>query len=88
MVMEKKPHVVLIDLKMPGLDGDEVLSLMKSVMPPPKVIFVSAYDDGGKTKAKLLRRGAHAYFDKPISSLRILEAAINRAVEEVKGPDA
>ena len=79
LVKEKKPDVVLMDLKMPGIDGDEVLSLLKSMDPSPKVIFVTAYDDGGKTKARLLRMGAYAYFDKPVSSLRDLEEAVNKA---------
>ena len=79
LVKEKKPDVVLIDLKMPGIDGDEVLSLLKSMDPSPKVIFVTAYDDGGKTKARLLKMGAYAYFDKPISSLRELEEMVNKA---------
>ena len=79
LVKEKKPDVVLMDLKMPGIDGDEVLSLLKSMNPSPKVIFVTAYDDGGKTKARLLKMGAYAYFDKPISSLRELEEAVNKA---------
>ncbi len=79
LVKEKNPDVVLIDLKMPGIDGDEVLSLLKSMSPSPKVIFVTAYDDGGKTKARLLKMGAYAYFDKPISSLRELEETVNKA---------
>ena len=79
LVKEKKPDVVLIDLKMPGIDGDEVLSLLRSMDPSPKVIFVTAYDDGGKTKARLLKMGAYAYFDKPISSLKDLEETVNKA---------
>ena len=82
LVKEKKPDVVLMDLKMPGIDGDEVLSLLKSMDPSPKVIFVTAYDDGGKTKARLLKMGAYAYFDKPISSLRELEEAVNKAAQK------
>ena len=81
LVKEKKPDVVLMDLKMPGIDGDEVLSLLKSMSPSPKVIFVTAYDDGGKTKARLLKMGAYAYFDKPVASLRELEEAVNKAAQ-------
>ncbi len=81
LVKENKPDVVLMDLKMPGIDGDEVLSLLKSMDPSPKVIFVTAYDDGGKTKARLLKMGAYAYFDKPVSSLRELEEAVNKAAQ-------
>ena len=79
IVKEKKPDVVLMDLKMPGIDGDEVLKLLRSMQPSPKVIFVTAYDDGGKTKARLLKLGAYAYFDKPIASLKNLEETINKA---------
>ena len=79
LIKEKKPGVVLMDLKMPGIDGDEVLTLLKSISPSPKVIFVTAYDDGGKTKARLLKMGAYAYFDKPIASLKELEDTINKA---------
>src|SRR3989344_2492301 len=81
LVKEKRPDVVLMDLKMPGIDGDEVLRLLKSMIPAPKVIFVTAYDDGGKTKARLLKMGAYAYFDKPIASLRALEETINKAAK-------
>jgi len=79
LVKEKKPDVVLMDLKMPGIDGDEVLKLIKSMNPAPKVIFITAYDDGGKTKARLLNMGAYACLDKPISSLRDLEETVNKA---------
>jgi CheY-like chemotaxis protein len=79
LVKEKKPNVVLMDLKMPGIDGDEVLTLLKSMSPAPKVIFVTAYDDGGKTKARLLKMGAYAYMDKPVASLRELEELVVKA---------
>ena len=79
VVKDKNPDVVLIDLKMPGIDGDEVLKLLKSMNPSPKVIFITAYDDGGKTKARLLKMGAYACLDKPVSSLRDLEETVNKA---------
>lgn len=85
LVKEKKPDVVLMDLKMAGIDGDEVLAELKRLEPSPKVIFITAYDDGGKTKARLLRMGACACFDKPLASLRDLEEAINNAASENEG---
>jgi len=81
IIKETKPDIILMDLKMPGIDGDEVLTLLKTMTPSPKVIFVTAYDDGGKTKARLLRMGAYAYFDKPIASLKELEEAIAQATQ-------
>lgn len=82
LVKEQKPDVLLTDLKMPGIDGDEVLKLVSSMVPSPKVIFITAYDDGGKTKARLLKLGAFACLDKPIGSLKDLEVMINKAVEK------
>jgi CheY-like chemotaxis protein len=82
IIKEKKPNVVLMDLKMPGIDGDEVLRLLNSMKPSPRVIFVTAYDDGGKTRARLMKMGAYAYFDKPVASLKELEEAVNKASRE------
>ncbi|MEI6863418.1 MAG: response regulator [Candidatus Omnitrophota bacterium] len=79
LVKEKNPDVVLMDLKMPGIDGDEVLKLLKSMSASPNVIFITAYDDGGKTKARLLNMGAYACLDKPISSLKALEETVLKA---------
>lgn len=81
LVKEKKPDVLLCDLKMPGIDGDEVMKLLKSMQPTPKVIFITAYDDGGKTKARLLNMGAYACLDKPLGSLKDLEDTINKAAQ-------
>ena len=82
LVKELKPDVLLTDLKMPGIDGDEVLKLVRSMVPSPKVIFITAYDDGGKTKARLLKMGAFACLDKPIGSLKDLEETVNKAAEK------
>ena len=79
VVKEKSPDVVLMDLKMPGVDGDEILAMLKTLEPSPKVIIISAYDDGGKTKARLLKMGAYACLDKPIASLKDLEELVNKA---------
>ncbi|MDD5136087.1 MAG: response regulator [Candidatus Omnitrophica bacterium] len=81
LVKEQKPDVLLMDLKMPGIDGDEVLKLLQSILPDLKIIFVTAYDDGGKTKARLIKMGAYACLDKPIASLKDLEELINKAAQ-------
>lgn len=82
LINTKKPDVVILDLKMPGISGDEVLALLKSKHPKTKVIFVTAYDDAGKTKTRLLASGAYAYLDKPLNSLKILEGTVNKAYSE------
>ncbi|OGW76106.1 MAG: hypothetical protein A2Z72_01980 [Omnitrophica bacterium RBG_13_46_9] len=79
LINNKKPDIVILDLKMPGISGEEVLKLLKSKQSKTKVIFVSAYDDAGKTRARMLDSGAYAYLDKPLNSLKELEDVINRA---------
>ena len=82
LISSKKPDIVILDLKMPGISGDEVLGLLKSKQPKAKVIFVSAFDDAGKTRSRLLDAGAYAYLDKPLKSLKELEDTINKAYSE------
>ena len=75
-----EPQVVLVDLKLPGMDGDELLSRVRQKHPAIKVIVITAYNDGGKTRDRLLSMGAFAHFDKPLTSLRDLAQMVKRAV--------
>ena len=77
-----KPDVVLVDFKLPGLDGDQILQHIRKTHPHTKVIVITAYNDGGKTRDRLLAMGAFAHFDKPVSSLRDLSETIKRALAE------
>ena len=82
LINNNNPDVIILDLKMPGVNGEEVLELIKSKQLKAKVIFVSAFDDGGKTKARMLEAGAFAFLDKPLKSLKELEDTITRAYSE------
>jgi CheY-like chemotaxis protein len=74
------PQVVLVDLKLPGMDGDQILQQIRKTHPNTKVIVITAYNDGGKTRDRLLSLGAFAHFDKPVSSLRDLAQTVKSAV--------
>jgi two-component system response regulator (stage 0 sporulation protein F) len=74
------PDVVLVDLKLPGMDGDEILKHIRRTHPTTKVIVITAYNDGGKTRERLLALGAFAHFDKPLSSLRDLFDTVKKAL--------
>lgn len=77
---KERPDVCLIDLKMPGMHGDEVLREILLLEPNTKCIMITASEGEGKTRAHLLEMGAYCCFDKPISSLRDLEKKINEAL--------
>lgn len=76
------PNVVLVDLKLPGVDGDEIVTHIRRAHPKTKVIVITAYNDGGKTRERLLALGAFAHFDKPLTSLRDLADTVKRALHE------
>ncbi|MCG3175806.1 MAG: Sporulation initiation phosphotransferase F [Candidatus Omnitrophica bacterium] len=80
LIRRERPEICLIDLKMPGIHGDEVLRQALEFDPSIKCIMITASEGGGKTRDKLLQMGAYKCFDKPISSLKDLEKAIQEAV--------
>ena len=80
LAKEKKPDICLIDVKMPGMHGDEVLREILMLYPGTKCIMITASEGEGKTRQKLLEMGAITCFDKPISSLRDLENTIKKAL--------
>lgn len=84
LLSREKYDVLLLDLKMTGLSGDEVMNEVKKLYRDTRVIFVSAYSDSGKAKERLLSKGAHAFIEKPIKSLKYLEEAVNKAF--LQGP--
>ncbi len=84
LVDSHQPEVVLVDLKLPGMDGDELLTRIRQRHPKTKVIVITAYNDGGKTRDRLLSAGAFAHFDKPVSSLRDLARTVQQALADAR----
>jgi len=65
-VRQAAPDCVLMDIKMPGIDGVEALKQMKAIMPALPVVLVSAYAaDDLLDEAR--RAGAYAILNKPLN---------------------
>ncbi len=60
-----QPHIVLLDLLMPGLNGAETLKQLRQLSPAPRVVMMSAanHEDVGKGALTL---GADFYLSKPL----------------------
>ncbi len=71
--------LVLLDEKMPGMSGIEVLERIKAEGYPMPVIMITAY--GSKELAmRSIRYGAYDFFTKPVD-IEIVRTVINRAIE-------
>jgi two-component system invasion response regulator UvrY len=64
LVRAHKPDVVLLDLKMPGIDGWEVTRRLKKTHPNIKVIAVTATNADPMFPGRLLQLGAMGYLTK------------------------
>ncbi len=74
--------VVLTDIRMPGLDGVELVRRIKDADPDTVVILMTAYPSLS-TAVEALRLGAHDYLIKPSSSQDI-KTSVARGIERAR----
>src|SRR3979490_1946844 len=86
LAVEDRPHVVVLDLGLPDLDGREVLRMLRAVSRVP-VIIATARDDEQEI-VRLLDAGADDYLIKPFGAAQLearIRAVLRRAGEQA-GP--
>lgn len=67
-----EPGVMVLDLKMPGMDGMEVLRRVREAYPNVQVIILTGHGtDKDEDEAKKL--GAYAYLQKPVEMDRLVD---------------
>ena len=66
------PKVVILDLSMPGMSGQDTLSKIMEINPNTKVIIASALDDD-QTRDFCLTNGASGYITKPFNTEDLLK---------------
>ena len=64
MAAEKNFDVILLDLKMPGMDGIEALEKLKEVSPEAEILMMTAYA-AVDTAVQAMKQGAFDYLVKP-----------------------
>lgn len=82
MLAENSPDLVLLDLMLPGLSGEEVLAKIKDV---PVIILSAKVDTGGKVK--LIKEGAADYVTKPFDTGELLARIEARLRESAGNPN-
>jgi anti-anti-sigma factor len=78
----EKPPIVLTDIKMPGMDGIEVLGRIKELDPHTEVIVITGHGDMDLA-IKALNLDATDFINKPIRK-QDLDNALNRAGERIR----
>jgi len=81
-VRSASPDVMLLDIKMPGMDGIEVLSRVREMAPELPVIMITAHSEI-KGAVKAIRAGAHDYLSKPFEHNEVIRV-VHRALSEGK----
>ncbi|MEW5939544.1 MAG: response regulator transcription factor [Chloroflexota bacterium] len=79
MARALKPHIVIMDVNMPGMNGQQVTHIMAQEKLPSRVILLTGYDDTDQALHAVMA-GAAGYCSKEIDSLALAEG-----IREVAG---
>lgn len=70
LVERRNPDVVLMDLRMPDVEGESCIEQIAQSWPDVKIVVLSACDDDASVK-RALAAGAHTYVVKSVNALDI-----------------
>ncbi|MEN6441351.1 MAG: sigma-54 dependent transcriptional regulator [Syntrophobacter sp.] len=76
LMMEQKVGVVLTDIRMPGIDGMELLERIKSAHPETSIILMTAYGSIDQA-VDALKKGAYDFITKPLDERRLFHILRN-----------
>ena len=79
-VEELSPELVLLDIRLPKLDGMEVLSRMRSKHPETLVIIITAYMTIQRAVEAIINQGAYDFIEKPFDP-DLIRIKVDKALE-------
>jgi len=82
LIYSYSPHLIILDIRMPEMNGLEFLRLIKKINPTTEVIMLTAYGDV-KYVEEAMKEGALEYIIKPID-IKELIIKIERVREKIK----
>lgn len=82
LIRETQPHLILSDIRMPKLDGLEMIRVVMEEKIPSKIIFLSGYTDFDYAR-QAIRLGAFDFIQKPFTPNQLREVVLEakRAVK-------
>jgi two-component system, NtrC family, nitrogen regulation response regulator NtrX len=81
LIKQNKYDLVLSDIKMPGLDGLELLQKLEDIEPHPTVVMISGHGNI-ETAVESIKRGAFDFIPKPLDLNRLLVTVRNALDKE------
>jgi YesN/AraC family two-component response regulator len=81
MFKKERPSIVFTDIKMPGVDGLDILKLIKSIDPAVQVIVMTGHGDQD-LMGQAMEFKATAFLNKPIERTE-LEKVLKKAVDNL-----
>ncbi len=80
MLQTDAPDLLLVDMRLPGMDGMEILRKAREMDPELPVVFITAHADS-RGAVRAIKEGAHDYLSKPFDNYEVIRVA-NRALAE------
>lgn len=78
-----QPDIVLLDIRMPEINGLDMLQSLRSVYPQIHVIIISGYDDFEYAR-KAIQLGAHDYLLKPVDRKELKDIIMKIQAKQLK----
>ena len=82
ILSEDEPEVMILDLKMPGIDGIEVLKKVKATRPEVEVIILTGHGSE-QDRETCMSLGAFEYLQKPVD-IDVLTGTLEKANEAIR----
>ena len=80
---EVSPDLVLLDLRLPDMDGMDVLRALRTRYPEVAVIIITGFGQI-QSAVEAIKVGATDYLEKPFEHVEKLKLAVGRALDEVR----
>lgn len=82
IVRKVHPDVVLLDIRLPDMDGPDLLKEIKKIYPEIPIVMCSGFGDV-ETAVQLVKQGASDYISKPFKNEEVLRVVKNVLSEQV-----
>ena len=82
LIRRHRPELILTDIRMPGMDGLQLLETVKSILPDAYTIVFSGYNEFEYVK-KAIQIGASDYLEKPIT-VQSVGRALRKAADRLR----